>query len=486
MLFLNIKVAFWVAIGIPISFSAGFFVLWFFGQSLNMISIFALMLVLGIVVDDAIVVSENISYHRKHCESGITAAIKGSIEMSWPVIASTATTIAAFIPMFFVSGTLGQFMREIPLVVIAVLIASLLECLFILPFHLCYTEKKQDTIFTKLRFKLDTMIDGFIDKIYKPLHYKSLEYPIVVITIMLVGTIFVFGLIQGGFVKYLPFPKLDNEVLEAKAVFPSGSSMKYFVNAINTLEESAKKLNAKLGYTKTPLIKKIYSRIIQEEGIEGIRVIIEIMKSDIRKHHSQYILDMWRKETKALVEAISIDFVSHNQKESKPIQIKLLSKNFTSLLQISAYCKNELSKYKSVFNIEDDYLLGQLQISPVLKEEGRLLGLSEKEIGNHLFKGFAGQEALQIQRKGEAMKVRVRYKRKQRESIANLQTSKIIAPGGERLALSFVTNLTITQNPARINRESRRRRLIVSADVDEKNVSTYIIKESIEKNFFLT
>ncbi len=486
-LFLSLRLSFWVAAGIPVSFAGGFLVLWIFGQSLNMLTMFALMIGVGMIVDDAIVIGENVYSHKNRQNADPLAVINGTSEMSWPVLASTATTIAAFAPMLFVSGILGKFMREIPIVVIAVLITSLIESFFVLPHHLRHSSEKKEGFgfFQPLRRCVDFLIKTLIPGIFNTLYSFGLRYPIIIVAITFATTIYSWGLIQGGVVRYVTFPKLDNDIIEARVTFPSGTHTEKVHDAVVYLENTIKELDLELTNGKDPVVKRIYSQVGSRNKEEEAIVIVELAKAGKREYHSDEILRRWGQKVGEIPETVTSTFATRQQSlEGKPLNIKLLSKDFEQLKIASAKFRQQLAQYQGLLNIEDDYQLGKLEIRPVLKDQGRLLGLSEEDVATQLFSGFAGKEALKIRRGQEELKVVVRYAYSQRNSIASLSSVKIQTANGDRIPLRFVADFSNYQGPAVIKRENRWRRIIVSSSIDETKITLGQIKQECRQHLF--
>ncbi len=481
--FLNLRLSFWVAAGIPVSFAGGFLVLWLAGKTINMISIFSLIIAIGMIVDDAIVVGENVDVHRERGKSGVMAAIEGTWEVVWPVVTSTFTTIAMFTPMFFVSGRLGSLMKEIPLVIIAVLVASLIECFFILPAHLSFDFKKanRNTFFGKVRIFLDSLIEQGINKIYKPLYFVNLKYPIIITVVIFGFSLLSLGLIHGNIVPTGALPKMDSGVLEAIVNFPVGSPSHLPENAIAKIEQAAFRQNKIFNSEKKPLVVGMYSIVKTHEA----RVMVKLADAENRSYHSEKILKSWNKTVGDIPEATNLVFFSQQETfEGKALAFRLLAKDFQTLNAAAKELKETLAQYPGVFNIEDDSDRGKLRVTPKIKEQGKLLGILEVDIAQQLHQGFSGDRVLKILRNQEEIQVVVRYPEEQSQSISDLEKVRIITSSGEALPLLFVCDLQIQRNLSTIKRENRRRKLTISAEVDSKLSSPADISADLKNNFF--
>jgi multidrug efflux pump subunit AcrB len=240
-LFLNLRLAFWVSVGIPISFMAAFVVLDFSGETINMISLFAFILVLGIVVDDAIVVGENIYTHQHRSGLGLEGAINGAREVGTPVIFAVLTTVAAFAPMLFIEGSMGKVMRVIPMIVIPCLLWSLVESLWVLPAHLSHYKQKDapDNLWRRFQAHFSNGMRRFIDKVYTPTLEHALHWRYMTIAVG-IGTLFItLGLVFGGFVKFFFFPAVGADYISAALELPPGTPAEVTAEAVELLEQGA-------------------------------------------------------------------------------------------------------------------------------------------------------------------------------------------------------------------------------------------------------
>jgi multidrug efflux pump subunit AcrB len=264
--FLDFRLSFWVGMGIPISFAGALWIMDISGQSINMISMFGLIMAIGMIVDDAIVIGENVYTHIKGGMKPWEAAITGTAEVALPVTASTLTTLAAFYPLFMVEGIMGKFIRVLPLAVMACLTASLIEAIFILPVHLRHTRIKQDDptrplwrrIPQLVRKKTDALTEFTITRLYGPVYRWSLNYRILILCIAISVFLLTIGLFKGGYVEFIFFPKLEEEVLVSKVAFPYGSAVEKAEAAAAQIEAAARRINDRF-------------RGVEEAGL-GIRV----------------------------------------------------------------------------------------------------------------------------------------------------------------------------------------------------------------------
>jgi len=273
-LFLNLRLALWVTLGIPISFAVTGLILWSGDHTLNMINLFGLILVLGIVVDDAIVIGENIHYHLQRGDGPLEAAIVGTTEMAWPVIAAITTTIFAFMPLFFITGMMGKFIAVLPIVVIATLLGSLVEGLFILPAHLGHEKQPSQRVGLgqRIRAGIDAIINFIINRLYTQLYNFSLQFRYTTIALVLSGALATFGLVAGGFVSVVLFPDSDAMFLQATVVFPNGTPIAVTEAAIERLEKGVVAVNKKYSDKSTEGVLITLTRCVKKPALFLMRL----------------------------------------------------------------------------------------------------------------------------------------------------------------------------------------------------------------------
>ncbi len=488
--FLSLKLSFWVAMGVPISFGGGLIVLWLCGSTLNLISMFALIMALGIVVDDAIVVGENIYSYRQKGKKPFEAAVQATTEVAGPVIAAVLTSIIAFAPMLIIGGTMGKIIKEIPMVMIAVLSASLIECLFILPAHLNYEEKKKKSKVDRFQEKLQKIIDFFIEKIYKPPYFWSLRNKNIILALSLGIGMFSLGLIKGGLVPFIFFPKLDSEKLESQVVFPPGTPAEVTLATVRKIESAAYKINEVYAKDGPPIVQQVYSVVGEGTGFDSEintnvgYVMIELNPGEERSIHSDQISIIWRDFNGPVPGALSLTFGSGmNHGGGKPIEIALLGKDYDTLISAAEDLKKELNSLEGVYDVEDDYRPGKLQILPKIKPEARLLGINERMVGEQLFQGFSGEEALRLQRGPDEVKVKIRYPRNERDSFAQLKSIQIRLNDNSEIPFTEIADIEMKRGPAKITRQRGMRQIKVTADVDQTKVPGGKIAAQLKEDF---
>ena len=482
-MFLEIRLAFWVAAGIPVSFLGAFIVLPHFGVSINMISLFAFIVCLGIVVDDAIVIGEHIFYKIEQGIPRIKAAIDGTMEMALPVFLSVATTIAAFYPLLNVEGVFGKFMFAIPAVVISVLTISLLEALFILPSHLAGIKDRKSKLFHILPDYFNRKLDYFIENHYLRVLNLALKNKFITLSTGIFMLLITLGFFASGHLKFLFFPKVDSDQVVCAIKLPEGASAGETEKAVNFVKEKAFELEREIN---RKYHKKIIKHIVATIGSQPYsnrhntsanantfasnlgEVALELEKSDRRNIDSNEIAKMWRKMTGEVPGVESISFTASLFNAGNPINIQLSSDNFELLKKLTKDLKNKLKEFKGVHDIKDNLQGGKLEIKLRLTEKGKILGFNVSTLGEQVRGAFYGLEATRIQRGKDDVRVMVRFPEKERSSKYFLDNLKVKAPNGVFVPLKYVADYTISPSYSVITRANRRRVVNVMADVNEK------------------
>ncbi len=481
--FLNIRLAFWVTLGIPISFLAGIMALPYFDVSINMISLFAFILVLGIVVDDAIVVGEHVFSLREQGVPPLKAAVEGTIAIGRPVIFSVLTTVAAFWPLVQATGQMGKFMRNIPIVVILVLLASLVECLFILPAHLQRSKLKVSR--GKKEKKTAVWLRHFINGPYRRFLDFCLRWRYAVVACGIGMILITMGFIAGGWIKFSLFPKVEHDVMTAELVMPSGSPVWETVKVVELLEKSARDVLAEIDKKErpegaTPLIKYSMSFVGGRVTTRGggaqdlttgghlANVWVEVLGGEDRDISTFDLVKRWRERVGDVPGVETLTFSSQLFSAGNAIEVHISAPDEDMLILASEDLKAKLADYNGVFDIEDSFLAGKPEMQLGLKPTAKPLGLSLADLARQVRAAFYGAEALRIQRDQDEVKVLVRYPEGQRRSVSDIETMRIRLADGTEIPFSEVAEVTMKQGYNSIERAQRRKVIKVYADVDEE------------------
>ena len=493
--FLNFYLAFWTTIGIITAFTASFIFLPHFDVSINMVSLFAYILVLGIVVDDAIVIGENIYKKQTMGYSPFDASVEGAYEIGKAVIFSVLTTIAAFYPILFMRGHIGKFMRVLPIIVGLVLTASLIEALLVLPCHL----KTSSLVKKKLERKLmDRVLARFVESVYRPVLTKCLEMRYATVVFGLLLIICVLSLWRGGWIKFTFFPKIEGDIMICSLTLPPGTSSEYTEKLVDRIENAVYKVEEeveKRGLQKEPVIKNIFTLLGVQISLRGhsyrtssvggnvAQVFVELLESEKRKVSTYYLIKLWKKYIGVLPGVKSLVFQGELFSMGKAVSISFSSENFDHLLRCVELLKKELKKYPGVYNIEDDFVPGKQEFSFKLKKSAYSLGLSLEDIGEQLRGAFYGLEVVRFVRGKDEIRVKVMYPEKERRVFSALEDMWITTPYGYKVPLRDVVEIKKTRGYREIIRLDRKRIITVSADVDETKINANELRINLNKNF---
>ena len=489
-LFLRLRLAWWVIVGMIMSFFGAFWVMPNLDVSINMISMFAFVLVLGIVVDDAIVIGENIYTHLEKGKSGLRAAIDGTQEVAVPVVFAVLTTIAAFSPLLSVPGFMGKIMGVIPIIVIATLVFSLIESLFVLPAHLSHlnavksNEKKKNVrnIWSNFQSSFHEKFKNFTNRYYRKTLDLALRWRYMSISIGISVLIVTMSFVGGGWLKFVFMPEIEADNVVALLTMPQGTSKEETERIIGKINESAGMLNRDLtGNDDRPIIhilasigdQPFLSRRMGAGGPGGTasrsnigEVNLQLVSAEIREITSVEIAQRWRELTGTIPEAEELVFSSSLFSAGDPVNIQLKGTNYEDLLKASSELQARLGEYSGIFDISDSYREGKNEIRLKIKPEAEALGLTLSAVALQVRQAFYGEEVQRIQRGRDDIRVMVRYPLEQRKSIADLENMRLRIPGGGEIPFSIAAEIEPGIGFATINRTDRNRTVNITADVD--------------------
>lgn len=496
-IFLNLRLAFWVTLGIPISFAASLILLPTYDVSLNMVSLFAFIMVLGIVVDDAIIVGENVFRHSEQGAPPLTAAVEGTLEVGRPVVFSVLTTIAAFWPLLQAGGTMGKMMQNIPLVVMLVLAASLVESLFILPAHLARS-KATGRAAGPTATRSNVVARGlkrFVDGPYRRWLALTLRWRYLTVASGVALLLVTLGIWMGGYIKFVYFPKVESDNMNVTLTMPAGTSITRTRQVVDRIEQAARDVVAEQERHRPdgspPLMEYISATLgahfgrgtANDVGSHLAQVRVQLIEGEDRQVSTLELTKLWRKAVGRIPDAEAISFRSTLHSFGNAIEVNLSIDDYDQLLAASAELKQELQRHLGVSDIEDSFLPGKTEMQLKLKPAAANLGLTLNDLARQVRHALYGAEALRFQRDQDEVKVMVRYPESQRTSLGNVEQMRIRTPEGIEVPFSAVAEVTMRQGYASIKRVQRRRVVTVSADVDEKTANADEIRQNLEKNY---
>ncbi len=499
-LFLQIRLALWVMLGIPISFLGAMLFMPALDVSINMISLFAFIMALGIVVDDAIVVGENIFEHRQRGKKYLQAAIDGAREVAVPVTFSILTSVAAFMPLVFVTGALGKFIKVIPLVAISILLVSLIESLFVLPAHLSLGKAQKETgkisRAERMRNYFVSSLQRFVKGPYRRLLISNLEYRYVAFASAIVILLLAVGIVGGGVVKFRFMPIVDGDLITAKLTMPRGTPVSETAEVHDYIAETAKKVVENYDEERgadVSSFRQLYSVVggtirgggpaggSSSSGAHLSNIALLLKPSEERRYPADAIADKWRTEVGDIAGIDSLIFESNLIQLGANIDVSLAHDNFDILVESSRQLKEELAEYPGVSDIADTYPLGKKELKIRLKPAGRTMGITEQELGRQIRGAFYGAEALRLQRSRNEVKVMVRYPEEDRKSLWNFESMRIRTPDGGKIPLHEAAFVEEGRGYSQINRTDRKRVINVTATVDSTVANAEEILADLQK-----
>ena len=502
-LFLQFKLAMWVAIGIPVALLGTLGALPFTDITISTMTVMGFILVLGIVVDDAIVVGERVYGHEQMGKSPINAAIEGTLEVSVPVIFGVLTTIAAFLPLILVEGRMANFFSPIGWVVIFALICSIIESQLILPSHLANRDRSEPKLkvaimWNKFQGGLADGLERFSKNFYMPFVRKTVNWRYATAAVCLGVLILALALIASGRAVFGFFPAVEGSRVYAGIEMSEGIAAETTLKVARQIEEASKRLNKdmteELGMT-SPLIRNVLTSVGQKVDRNGpgkplgvgrsniAEIVIDLAPLKERNNVSaKVIANRWREYTGSIPGVVKLSFDAEQYSAGAPIEYQLSGEDVDELRRAAEDMKAQLSRFTGVFDIADSFRSGKQEIQLKLLPEARNLGLTLRDLAQQVRSSFYGSEAQRVQRGQDDLRVMVRFPESERKSLGNLEDMYIRTPDGNQVPFYSVASFEIARGYSRINRKDGRRQVVVSADVNRSLVSPEEVSAIIRKD----
>jgi multidrug efflux pump subunit AcrB len=497
-LFLNMRLSFWVTLGIPISFAVGLALLPQMDVSINMVSLFAFIMVLGIVVDDAIIVGENVYRKQEEGLPAMVAAKQGTLEVGRPVIFAVITTMVAFWPLLLGGGFMGKMMRNIPIVVILVLAGSLIECLFILPAHLARSKAAMAIAAEKMKKEkfMARLLKQIIAGPYARMVTFCVRWRYATVAAGIAVLLLTLGIWNAGWIKYIFFPKVEGDTLQCLITMPTGTPPEQTAAVVNRIEQSAIDMLADLDRKRPPdkpslmeysssLVGAHFGRHAAsgEVGAHLAQIWIQLLDGEKRDINSMTLNKMWRRQVGYVPEAESVVFKSEIHSAGNAIEVHLSIDDDNLLVAAAEELKTELKNYPGVFDIGDSFQPGKKEMQLKLKPAAKSLGLTLNDLAQQVRHAFYGAEALRFQRGKNEVKVLVRYPENERKSIGSVEDMRIRTLDRSEVPFRQVAHVDVKQGYTTIQRAQRLRVIKVTADVDEKVTNAAKLRQNLESRF---
>lgn len=492
-IFLEIRLAFWVTSGIAVSVLGAMLFMPALDVSINMISLFAFILTLGIVVDDAIVAGEAIYHHRQQGKGLMESSIEGIREVWVPIVFSVLTTVVAFMPLLFIPGTMGKFWNNIPLIVIPILLLSIVDALFILPAHLAHTSRKESGIIGWIDAKqarFSRLLELFIERIYRPSAEFAFRYRYLTVALAIAVLVLTFGMLAGGRLKFTFFPKVEGDVATATLQLPFGSPIADTRAVVERIQAGGIAALEELGGDE--LSRGMYADIGAgaasgmggsvggSSGSHLANVQIFLVAAKDRDVTTAQFANLWRQKVGEIPGVDTLQFQFNiGPARGQPVSVELSHRDPKILEFAASRVAESLATYEGVFDTDAGYTPGKDQLDFQLKPEARALGLTETDLARQVRASFFGAEVTRQQRGRDELRVFVRRPMSERNSEFDVETMMVRTPQGGEMPLSEAATVVRGKSYTNIQRVDARRVLTVTADVDEDVTTGQIVTQSV-------
>jgi len=495
-LFLDIRLAFWTAIGIGVSFIGTFAIMLLLGVSINVLSLFGFILAIGIVVDDAIVVGENIFAEREGGAPPQQAAIQGALRIRGPVTFAVLTTIVAFTPLMLVPGTFGKILVSIPIIVISVLALSLVESLFILPNHLSHLPPPHHSgknpvtrFFERVQMRVDQQLKRFVEGPLDRAITFAVRRPSIVISGGIALIIMAIGMVPAGILTVQFFPAVEADVVSATLEMEEGTTADRTFAVAERIRVAGERAGERLTEGRDPelppLVEGVYLSVGQaprgggpdansgvsrnQPSVAGIQ--FKLLEAEQRDVSSARFEELWREEVGEVVGARSLTFASSIIGGGPDIQLEISFPEADRLERIGDQVLEELATFEGVYDLQSDQSTGLREVQLRLLPQGRTLGLTLDDVARQVRAAFFGEEALRVQRGREDVRVYLRLPESERDAIADVERYRVRTPAGGEVPLAQIATVGFGTSPTSIQRRDGRRVLTLTARVNREVTS---------------
>lgn len=483
-IFLAPRLAFWVAVGVPTAVIGSMLLLPPMGATINMISLFAFIITLGIVVDDAIIVGENVFYRIQQGQSRLEAAVRGTRDMIIPIIFSVGTNIIAFIPLVFVPGETGRFFAPLPAVVIAVFTMSLVEALFVLPSHLGHgkdsgAERGLVGYLSRIQRRISDGFDRATDRFFVPVLEYAIHHRFTTLSFLFGTLLVVFAWYESGRMNYTFSPVITGLRVDAEVRMPVGSAFEDSVRIANHIEQAGLRAADKLGGGDKVLNGRM--NVVGRWGENAADVNFYLVEPEQRDFSEGEFARAWRQEIGEVPSMESLYFEwEEGPGSGAGLTIELSHSNRQVLEAAATELAGQLATYNGVSDIKDGFSAGKRQIDVDLTEEGRALNLTPEYVGRQVRHAFYGAEAMRFQRGRHDIKVMVRLPKEERRSLGDVEELIIRTPGGAEAPLSQVAHLREGRSYTEIIRVDGQRVINVTSNVVPEIANVNAIRSALE------
>jgi len=475
-LFLRLKLAFWVMVGLPVAFLGAFFVMPTVDVTINMLSLFGFILVLGIVVDDAIVIGESAYTNMRAKGHSVDNIVEGVLQVAVPATFGVLTTIAAFLPILLVTGISGQFFAAIGWVVILCLAFSLVESKLILPAHLAHMkvrhyEKDTHNVFIRFQRFFSEGLHHFVDDIYAPFLRKALSHRYLTLSVFVSMLILSVGLLLGGILRFVFFPDMTSDFLQVEVEMVEGTPPEKTHEALRQIQDALwavdREVAGEQGLEPGAVVTSVMAFAT---GDTSGQIITELVKENDDVIEGPEVLRRWRAATGTIPGVKTLGFEGARGPGGGPaISLQLIGTNIEQVGRAARDLEARIRQYEGVFDVRNSFERGMPEIKLNIKPEAEALGLTLSDLARQVRAGFYGEEVQRVQRGQDEVKVMVRFPRDERDSVGYLDNMRIRTPDGGQVPFHAVADVELTESPTTIQRFDRERAVQISAEVDKDN-----------------
>ncbi|MBW2232130.1 MAG: efflux RND transporter permease subunit [Deltaproteobacteria bacterium] len=494
-IFMRLRLAFWVALGVPISIAGALFLMPVLDLSINIVSLFSFILVLGILVDDGIVVGENVHAHRERGLGPAEAALAGASEVSRPVVFAVLTSIAAFASLIFIPGNMGQIFANLPMVVIPCFGFSLVASLLVLPAHLANAVGRPDrtqpgtrfgAAWLRLQDRIGEELQRWIQQRYLPFLERAIDQRYLVIATAIALLLWSLAAVGAGWMRFSFLPEVEAETITARLTMPVGTPVEVTADALERIEAAAERLRVELeegeggekvfrhtlaAVGEQPYLKRQFSggagsRGPLFAGAHLAEMSIELAPAEARRIRAKEVADRWREFAGPVPDAVELVFSSARFSAGHAIDIELRGSDVEVLRSAANEIKRRLATQSGVYDISDSFRGGKQEIRLRILPAAEALGLSLDDLARQVRQAFYGEEVQRIQRGRDDVRVMVRYPEDERHSLGDLWNLRVRTPQGDEVPFSNVAQASLARGYSTIHRADRQRVVNVTASVD--------------------
>jgi multidrug efflux pump subunit AcrB len=474
-LFFGFRYAFWVAAGLPVSFLGAVVLMVAAGYTINMLTMVGLLIVIGLLMDDAIVIAENVATKRHQGKPPLEAAIEGAQQVLPSVFASFATTTCIFGSLAFLKGDIGQILRVVPVVMLFVLVVSLVEAFLILPHHLAHALDKAEDDPPRIQAAIDRGIDWLRDHLVGPLATAAVQWRYLTAGIAIGTMLLAVSAIAGGVLKFAAFPELDGNVMEARILLPQGTPLNRTEQVVERITAALERINEKLSPEQPggqTLVLKVATKFNEnatanESGAHVATITADLLDSETRTSRIDDVIAMWRVQTGEMADVISVKFAeSQIGPAGLAFDVRLTGSDLNELKAAALELTEWLGGYRGTSNLSDDLRPGKPELRIRLKDGAATLGVDARQIADQLRAAFFGTKVSEIQRGAESYEIDVRIDPRNKDSLSDIDDFTISQSDGSLIPLTAIADIETGRGFSRINRVDGQRTVTVQGDVD--------------------